>query len=153
MTIVTIGRRLIPLEEIALFEPFDPAQQPRMQSDRPFQARIVLTDRESVLSEEAVLALAERYGFRMLEEDGIAANPALHFTVEAFAPSEGFHPTKPYRSRLKWRDQEGQMQSKLLLAPPETVLAVIVRGAAATLEETPVKKRKTRRKLATAQPA
>jgi hypothetical protein len=125
---VTIGRRLVPMEHIALVEPFDPASQTRMQSERPFQARIVLIDRESLLTEEALTAFAEQHGFRAFSEEGIATNPAVHFSVEAFQPTEGFKPTKPYRSRLSWRDQDGQIQSKLLLAEPETALAVVVRG-------------------------
>jgi len=125
---VTVGKRLIPIEHIALIEPFDPAAHPRMQTERPFKARIVLIDRESVLTEEALEAFAERHGFRLLSEDGIATNPAIHFSVAAFEPAEGFNPTKPYLSRLSWRDQDGNAQSKLLLAAPESVLAVVVRG-------------------------
>jgi hypothetical protein len=128
-TTVTVGKRLIPIEQIALIEPFDAAAQAKLQTERPFQARIVLVDRESVLTEEALAAFAEKHAFRLLREDGIATSPAVRFSVEAFEPAEGFKPTKPYRSRLLWRDQDGQLQSKLLLAEPETVLSVVVRGA------------------------
>jgi hypothetical protein len=127
-TTVTVGKRLIPIEHIALIEPFDATAQSKLQTDRPFQARIVLIDRESVLTEEALEAFAGKHGFRVLSEDGIATNPAIRFNVEAFEPAEGFKPTKPYRSRLLWRDQDGQAQSKLLLAEPERVLAAVVRG-------------------------
>src|SRR5262245_20014588 len=99
-TTVTIGKRLIPLEHIALLEPFDPATQPKMQSDRPFQTRVVLINRESVLTEEALDAFAERYGFQKVSDDGVATNPAVLFNVEAFEPQEGFTPKKPYLSRL-----------------------------------------------------
>jgi len=34
---VTIGRRLIPLEHIALIEPFDTASQTRLDTERAFQ--------------------------------------------------------------------------------------------------------------------
>ncbi len=125
---VTVGKRLMPLEHIALIEPFDTASQSKLQTDKPFQARIVLIDRESVLTEEALAAFAEKHAFRVLSEDGIATNPAIRFNVEAFEPAEGFKPTKPYRSRVSWRDRDGQVQSKLLLAEPERVLAVVVRG-------------------------
>jgi hypothetical protein len=128
MTTITIGKRLVPLEHIALFEPFDPANQQKMRSDKPFQTRIVLVNRESVLTEEALSALAEQNGFRMLAEDNVAANPAVLFSVEAFEASGDFQPTKPYRSRLLWRDPTGKAQSKLLLTAPEDVLALVVRG-------------------------
>ena len=66
----------------------------------------------------------------MLAEDNIAANPAIPFRVESFEPSESFNPTKPYQTRLKWRDQDDNEQSKLLLSKPETVIAVVLRGGA-----------------------
>jgi len=52
MTTITLGRRLVPLEQIALVEPFDPSANPRMQTDRPFKARVVLINRDSILTEE-----------------------------------------------------------------------------------------------------
>jgi hypothetical protein len=67
-------------------------------------------------------------------------DPAVRFRVETFEPSEGFQPRKPYQSRLKWRDQDGNEQSKLLLTKPETVIAVVLRGEAAPApdqQETP----------------
>src|SRR5262249_35214703 len=123
-----IGRRLIPLEHIALIEPLDAASQARLDTERAFQTRVVLIDRDSVLSEEAPAALAEAHGFRMLAEDGVATNPAIRFRVETFQPAEGFRPHKPFKTRLMWRDPDGGMQSKLLLSAPETVLAIVVKG-------------------------
>ena len=66
-TTVTVGKRLIPIEHIALIEPFDAAAQSKLQTDRPFQARIVLIDRESVLTEEALAAFAEKHAFSGVE--------------------------------------------------------------------------------------
>lgn len=128
---VTLGRKLIPLEHIALVEPFEPSAHQRMQTERAFQARVVLIDRESVLTEEAPAAFAEAHGFRMLAQEAVATNPALRFSVEAFEPTEGFNPRKPYRSRLLWRDLDGNTQSKLLLSTPESVLAIAVKGQTA----------------------
>lgn len=128
MTTVIVGKRHVPLEHIALLEPFDPSAQHRMQSERPFKTRIVLIDRDSFLSEEPLGELATRHAFRMLDADGIATNPAFHFRVEGFVPTEGFTPRKPYQSRLSWRDLDGEPQSKLLLSEPAHVLAVAVRG-------------------------
>lgn len=131
MTItVTIGKRLIPLEHIALVEPFDASAHPGMKTDKAFKARVVLIDRQSVLTEDTVEAFAATHGFRMLAEDGVGTNPSLRFGAETFVPAEGFNPNKPYRTRLSWRDLDGNTQSKLLLSAPETVLAVAVRGQA-----------------------
>jgi hypothetical protein len=132
---VTIGRRLIPLEHIALIEPFDAASQARLDTERAFLTRVVLIDRDSVLSEEAPGAFAEAHGFRMLAEDGVATNPAIRFRVETFEPAEGFRPQKPFKTRLMWRDLDGSLQSKLLLTPPGVVLAVAVRGEAPGSQE------------------
>jgi hypothetical protein len=142
---VTVGRRLIPFEHIAFVEPFDPATQSRLQTGRPFQARIVLINRDSVLTEEAPDAFAEKHGFRRLSGDGIVVNPAVFFSVEAFEPAEGFSPSKPFRSRLLWRDRDGEMQSKLLLTAPETLLAVAVRGEQPEPEALPSTKKSRRR--------
>ncbi len=124
---ITIGRRLCPIEQIALIEPFDPAANPRMQSEKAFKSRVVLTDRESVLSETEPFAFAEQHAFRMLLEDNVAVNPVVRFGVETFEAAEGFNPTKPYLTRLTWRDGDNT-QSKLLLTAPEIALAVVVRG-------------------------
>src|SRR5271169_5339623 len=141
--IIAIGRKRLPIEEIALVEPFEPpAEQPppRFTSDKEFKTRVVLIDRYSVLTEETVEAFTEANKFRRLPDDNVATNPAVRFRVETFEPSEGFQPRKPYQSRLKWRDQDGNEQSKLLLTKPETVIAVVLRGEAAAApdhQETP----------------
>ena len=129
-TIIAIARKRFPIEEIALVEPFQlPAEPPpRFTSDKEFKARVVLIDRYSVLTEDTVEVFAEANKFRLLPDDAVATNPAVRFWVETFEPSEGFVPRKPYQSRLKWRDQDGNEQSKLLLAKPETVIAIALRG-------------------------
>lgn len=123
---IKVKNRLIPLEHIALFEPFDPTTQSLLNSDREFRSRILLIDRDSVLSEQSRDDLAESYRFRMLKEDGIALNPSVRFSVEAFVPNEGFKPTKAFKSRLTWKDQDGEQQSKLLLTLPEDALEVVM---------------------------
>lgn len=124
---ITLGRRLIPVEHVAYVEPFDPTGAQRLQSERTFQTRVVLLDRESVLTEEALDAFAGKHGLKRLEADGIAVNPLVRFSVEAFEPMEGFNPPKPYKSRLLWRDLDGDTQSKLLVTEPEALLAAAVR--------------------------
>jgi hypothetical protein len=115
--IIAIGRKRLPIEEIALVEPFEPPaeQSPRFTTDKEFKTRVVLIDRYSLLTEDTVEAFAEANKFRRLPDDNVATNPAVRFRVETFEPSEGFQPRKPYQSRLKWRDQDGNEQSKLLV--------------------------------------
>ena len=127
---VTVGRRLIPREQIAFVEPYDPNANPRFQTSRDFQARVVMVNRDSIFTEELPQALAQANGFRMLQMDRVATNPAIHFRVETFVPADGFAPAKAYATRLLWRDLDGNDQSKLLLSEPEAVLAVAVRGEA-----------------------
>jgi hypothetical protein len=154
---VTVGKRLIPVDHIALVEPFDPSAHPGMKSDKAFKARVVLVDRQSVLTEEESAGFAEAHGFRMLAEEGVATNSAIRFAVETFEPAEGFEPTKPFRSRLLWRDLEGNTQSKLLLSTPEVVLAAVVTGEGKAPSGSPTmarikpatrERRRSRRKLA-----
>jgi hypothetical protein len=128
MNTVTIGKRLIPLDHVALVEPFDPAAHPGMKTEKAFKARVVLIDRQSVLTEETVEAFSQAHAFRLLAADQVVTNPAIRFGVETFVPAEGFEPTKPFITRLFWRDLDGNTQSKLLLSAPEAVLAVAVTG-------------------------
>jgi hypothetical protein len=154
--IIAIGRKRFPIDEIALVEPFEPPaeQSPRFTSDKDFKARVVLIDRYNVLTEDTVEAFAEANKFRRLPDDNVATNPAVRFRVETFEPSEGFQP-RNYQSRLKWRDQDGNEQSKLSLTKPETVIAVVLRGQAPrapdqqeTPSEAPAPQRRARRSAA-----
>ena len=148
---ITVGRRLIPREHIVFVEPFDPNANPKFQTSRDFKGRVVMVNRDSILTEEGPQAFAEANGFRMLQIDKVATNPAIQFRVETFVPADGFVPGKAYATRLLWRDLDGNDQSKLLLSEPETVLAVAVRGEAdqhAPAQE--ADRRPARRKQATA---
>lgn len=127
-TNIQIGRRLVPLEHIALIEPFDSSSQPELRSERPFKSRVVFINRDSALIEEPLANFAAQHGLRLLEQDGIATNPAIAFTVEAFTPTESFAPDKPYKSRLRWRDNQGNARSKLLLTAPEAVVSLAIRN-------------------------
>ena len=40
--VITIGKRSLPLEQVAFVEPFDPASNPDFKSDKPFKTRVVL---------------------------------------------------------------------------------------------------------------
>ena len=85
--IVTVGRRLISLEQIDLVEPFDSAAQTDFKTEKPFKGRIILLNRKTVLTESLPQEFAEAHGFGMLPADGIAFNPAISFKVEKFEPT------------------------------------------------------------------
>ena len=126
--VITIGNKHLPIEQIAYVEPFDPAANTEFKPEKPFKARVVLLNRETVLTESPPQEFAEAHGFRLLSEDNVATNPAVTFRVESFESTDGFKPAKPYLTRLKWRDPEGNDRYKLLLTKPETVIAVALRG-------------------------
>jgi hypothetical protein len=128
--VITIGKRLVPVEQIVFVEPFDPASNRDFKPEKPFKARVVLIDRDTVLAEFSPQEFAEGHGFRLLVEDNIAVNPVLLFRVETFAPTANFRPDKAYATRLKWRGPDGNEHSKLLLTQPDNVIAVVVRGEA-----------------------
>ena len=44
--IVTLGRRLIPIEQIALVEAFNPAANSQFKTGKAFKARVVLINRD-----------------------------------------------------------------------------------------------------------
>ncbi len=136
----------MPVEQIVLVEPFDPASNPDFKPAKEFKARVVLLNRDTVLTETTPQEFASAQGFRLLTEDNVAANPAILFKVESFEPTENFKPTKPYLTRLKWRDQEGNEQSKLLLTKPDAVLALVLRRADAASPESKTAKRPAKRR-------
>jgi hypothetical protein len=126
--VVRLSKRLVPVEHIALFEPFVPPTDPPLRTSREFKGRVVLLDRVSVLSEQTPEELSELYGFRFVKGDRVGTNPSIPYRVETFTPAENFRPTKEYLSRLVWNDREGNTQSKLMLSSPEELIAVAVRG-------------------------
>jgi hypothetical protein len=86
----------------------------------------VLLNREVVLTEQIPQEFASAHELHLFTEDGVAVYRALQFKIETFEPTEDFKPTKPYQTRLKWRDLAGDEQSKLLMTAPETVIAEIL---------------------------
>lgn len=121
---VVVGKRLIPIEHVVLIEPCDPATLEQIESQRPFQARLILPDRSSVLTEDSLQGFAKAHGFRQIEADSVALNPAVLFHVETFEASGDFKPARPYRSRLLWRNPKGQMNSRLMLSEPSSLLSI-----------------------------
>lgn len=142
MKLITIGKRLVPAEQIAFVEPFDPAANPEFKPEKAFKARIVLLNREIVLTEQTTQEFAALHELHLFAEDGVAVNRAIVFRIETFEPTEGFKPAKAYHTRLKWRDLAGGEQSKLLVTDPETVITELLNAKIATQ---PAAKRPSRR--------
>jgi hypothetical protein len=126
MKVITIGKRLVPAEQVAFVEPFDPSSNPEFKPEKDFKGRVVLLNREIVLTEQTPQEFAAEHGLHLFAEDSVAVNWAIRFKIETFEPTESFKPTKPYQTRLKWSDLAGDEQSKLLLTAPETVIAEIL---------------------------
>ncbi|WP_426424142.1 hypothetical protein [Bradyrhizobium genosp. A] len=142
MKVLTIGKRLVPLDQVAFVEPFDPASNPEFKPEKDFKSRLILLNRDIVLTEQLPEEFATEHGLHFLAEDSVAVNQAIVFRVETFEPTEGFNPTKPYKTRLKWRDLAGNEQSKLLVTEPETVISEILKSK---VETRPTAKRPGRR--------
>lgn len=126
MKVVTIGKRLVPVEQVAFVEPFDPTANPEFKPEKEFKARLVLLNRDIVLTEQTAQEFAAEHELHLFAEDGVAVNRAIPFRVETFEPTESFKPAKPYKTRLKWKDLAGGEQSKLLLTAPDTVITELL---------------------------
>jgi hypothetical protein len=126
MKVITIGKRLVPAGQVAFVEPFDPASNPEFKPEKNFKGRVVLLNREIVLTEQTPQEFAAEHDLHLFAEDSVAVNRTIHFKIETFEPTESFKPTKPYQTRLKWSDLIGDEQSKLLVTAPETVIAEIL---------------------------
>lgn len=131
MNIITIGKKLIPAGQIALVEAFDPASNPEFKSEKAFKSRIVLLNRDTVLAEMTPQQFAEANGFYVLAGDNVAVHPDLGFRVETFAPTESFKPGREFKTRIKWRDADGNEQSKLLVSEPEMVITELTQRSSA----------------------
>lgn len=150
-----IGKRLIPRDQVALVEPFDPQGSPNLQTRREFRARVIMINRDSVLTEQTPHAFAAEHGLRLVGAESVAVNSAaVRFRVETFTPADDFRPTKPYATRLLLRDSDGNDQSKLLVTAPEVVLANVIAETPATaqptLERKPPRRRAQRKRDANA---
>jgi hypothetical protein len=75
--IITIGRKHVPLVHIVLVEPFEPSMNSEFKPEKDFKARLVLLNRETVLSESSPREIAETHGFPVLAEDNVATNPNI----------------------------------------------------------------------------
>ena len=128
MQVITIGRRLVPAAQIAFIEAFDPAANPEFQPDKVFKGRVVLLNRDAVLTEMTPQEFAGAHDLRLFAEDNVAINSSIAFRVEIFTPTERFKPSKPYRTRLKWYDRDGNEQSRLLVTEPEAVITELSVG-------------------------
>lgn len=133
--VIVIGKRFVSVAHVALIEAFDPEANPRFQPTQDYKSRVVLLNRDNLLTLETVEAFAKEHGFRVLADDQAAINPSVFFSVESFTAAEGFTPSKPFQTRLRWRDFEGNDQSKLMLTAPEAVLAVLMRNNGEPAEE------------------
>ncbi len=63
----------MPLEEIALPETTNPAALERIQTARAFKTRVILRDRDIVLTEEPLADLAAQHAFRGVPVDPVVA--------------------------------------------------------------------------------
>jgi len=122
MKMITIGKRIIPLEQIAFVEPFEPSRNPDFRPEKDFKGRLVLINRDIILMEQTPEDFAKEHELPLLAEDGVALNRTLLYSVERFEPTDGFNPAKPYKTRIKWKDLAGGEQSKLLLTEAEAVI-------------------------------
>jgi len=144
MTILTIGRKLVPLAQVAFVEMFDSAANPEFKPEKEYKARVIMLNREIVLTEQTVESFATEHGLHLFTEDTVAVNQKIVFRVEIFEPTTDFNPTKPYKTRLKWRDLAGGEQSKLLLTDPQAVIEGILKTKVATRPAANVARRPAR---------
>lgn len=69
MKVITIGKRLVPSEQIAFVEVFDPSSNPEFKPEKEFKGRVVLLNREIVLTEQTPEQFAvARSGRRRAEQ-------------------------------------------------------------------------------------
>lgn len=60
--VITIGPEHVPVEQIAYIEPFEPPANGQFRPDKPYKGRVVLLNRETVLTEETPKEFATEAG-------------------------------------------------------------------------------------------
>ncbi len=71
MKVITIGKRLVPAEQVAFVEPFDPSSNPEFKPEKDFKGRVVLLNREIVLTEQTPQEFAAEHDLHLFAEDGV----------------------------------------------------------------------------------
>jgi hypothetical protein len=132
MKVITVGKRLVPAEQIAFVEPFDPSSNPEFKPEKEYKGRLVLLNRDIILTEQTPQEFGAEHDLHLFAEDSVAVNRTILFKIEIFEPTETFKPSKAYQTRLKWSDLAGGEQSKLLLTAPETVIAELLQAKVET---------------------
>jgi hypothetical protein len=103
MKVITIGKRLVPAEQVAFVEPFDLSGNSEFKPEKDFKGRVLLLNREIVLTEQTPQEFAAQHDLHLFAEDNVAVNRTIRFKIEIFEPTENFKPSKPYLTRLKWK--------------------------------------------------
>jgi hypothetical protein len=70
--IIIIEREHVPVEQIAYIEPFETPANGQFKPEKAYKGRVVLINRETVLTEDTPQAFAEANEFRLLPEDNVA---------------------------------------------------------------------------------
>lgn len=78
MKVITIGKRLVFVEHVAFVEPFDPSANPEFKPEKDFKARVVLLDRDVVLTEQTVQDFASAHQLHLFAEDNVAVNRGIY---------------------------------------------------------------------------
>jgi hypothetical protein len=123
-----VGRRQIPRSSVALVEPCSFPDDSISRPTAHVYGRVVLINRDSILVGEYPVSFSRVHGFCWLSTDQAGLNPDVSFRVQDFLPPVGFVPSRAFASRVVWRDQDGNEQSKLLLSEPNTVLEALSRA-------------------------
>jgi hypothetical protein len=79
-----LGNELVPAEQVAFVEPFDPSANPEFKPEKDFKGRVVLLNREVVLTEQTPQEFATAHDLHLFAEDGVAVNRTIPFKTEMF---------------------------------------------------------------------
>lgn len=69
MKVITIGKRLVPVEQVAFVEPFDPSANPEFKPEKDYKGRIVMLNRDIVLTEQMPQEFATEHKLHLFTED------------------------------------------------------------------------------------
>lgn len=69
MKVITIGKKLVAVEQLAFVEPFDLLANPEFRPEENYKGRIVMLNRDIVLTEQTPQEFATEHELHLFTED------------------------------------------------------------------------------------
>lgn len=114
MKVITIGKKLVSVEQVAFVEPFDPTANPEFKPEKDYKGRIVMLNRDIVLTEQTPQEFAAEHELHLFTEDILLdeaqdTNPVV-LDVLRKQPAQMIYVGDKYQQIYEWRGAVNAME-------------------------------------------